>query len=74
MTSFIAELHGIKVSVNDIIIKAVAIALRNVPEANGNFKITKQTSNSNVFLGMELELFNYLFVRCTSHKSCFVYT
>ena len=38
MTSFIAEQHGIKVSVNDIIIKAVAIALRNVPEANGNFK------------------------------------
>jgi hypothetical protein len=30
----IAEQHGIKVSVNDIIIKAVAIALRNVPEAN----------------------------------------
>jgi hypothetical protein len=25
-----------QVSVNDIIIKAVAIALRNVPEANGN--------------------------------------
>jgi len=34
--SFVAEQHGIKVSVNDIIIKAVAIALRNVPEANGN--------------------------------------
>jgi len=33
---FVAEQHGIKVSVNDIIIKAVAIALRNVPEANGN--------------------------------------
>jgi pyruvate dehydrogenase E2 component (dihydrolipoamide acetyltransferase) len=30
----IAEQHGIKVSVNDIIIKVVAIALRNVPEAN----------------------------------------
>jgi pyruvate dehydrogenase E2 component (dihydrolipoamide acetyltransferase) len=36
MIYFIAEQHGIKVSVNDIIIKAVAIALRNVPEANGN--------------------------------------
>jgi pyruvate/2-oxoglutarate dehydrogenase complex dihydrolipoamide acyltransferase (E2) component len=33
---FYTEQHGIKVSVNDIIIKAVAIALRNVPEANGN--------------------------------------
>jgi hypothetical protein len=26
----------VKVSVNDIVIKAVALALRNVPEANGN--------------------------------------
>ncbi|XP_048494137.1 dihydrolipoyllysine-residue acetyltransferase component 1 of pyruvate dehydrogenase complex, mitochondrial isoform X1 [Beta vulgaris subsp. vulgaris] len=29
------EKHGVKVSVNDIVIKAVAVALRNVPEANG---------------------------------------
>ncbi|GAB4855027.1 Pyruvate dehydrogenase complex component E2 1 [Ancistrocladus abbreviatus] len=29
------EKHNVKVSVNDIVIKAVAIALRNVPEANG---------------------------------------
>uniref|UniRef100_A0A0D9VVJ1 Dihydrolipoamide acetyltransferase component of pyruvate dehydrogenase complex n=1 Tax=Leersia perrieri TaxID=77586 RepID=A0A0D9VVJ1_9ORYZ len=28
------EQHGVKVSVNDIVIKAVALALRNVPEAN----------------------------------------
>ncbi|XP_057979505.1 dihydrolipoyllysine-residue acetyltransferase component 1 of pyruvate dehydrogenase complex, mitochondrial [Malania oleifera] len=28
------EQHGVKVSVNDIVIKAVAVALRNVPEAN----------------------------------------
>lgn len=27
--------YDVKVSVNDIVIKAVAIALRNVPEANG---------------------------------------
>lgn len=31
------EQHKVKVSVNDIIIKAVALALRNVPEANGKF-------------------------------------
>lgn len=30
-----AEQHNVKVSVNDIIIKAVATALRSVPEANG---------------------------------------
>lgn len=29
------EQHDVKVSVNDIVIKAVAIALRNVPLANG---------------------------------------
>lgn len=34
--SLIAEQHNVKVSVNDIVIKAVAVALRNVPEANGN--------------------------------------
>lgn len=28
------EKHNIKVSVNDIVIKAVAVALKNVPEAN----------------------------------------
>ena len=32
---FITEKHGIHVSVNDIIIKAVALALKIVPEANG---------------------------------------
>ena len=31
----IAEQYDVKVSVNDIIIKVVAAALRNVPEANG---------------------------------------
>lgn len=36
MLSNIAEQHGVKVSVNDIVIKAVALALRNVPDANGN--------------------------------------
>ncbi|TVU05128.1 hypothetical protein EJB05_48279 [Eragrostis curvula] len=36
------EQHGIKVSVNDIIIKAVAIALRNVPEANAYWNTKKE--------------------------------
>ncbi|XP_066385843.1 dihydrolipoyllysine-residue acetyltransferase component 1 of pyruvate dehydrogenase complex, mitochondrial-like isoform X2 [Miscanthus floridulus] len=36
------EQHGIKVSVNDIIIKAVAIALRNVPEANAYWNNEKE--------------------------------
>nr|CAB3492794.1 unnamed protein product [Digitaria exilis] len=38
------EQHGIKVSVNDIIIKAVAIALRNVPEANAYWNSEKEES------------------------------
>lgn len=33
--SLIAEQYDVKVSVNDIIIKIVAAALKNVPEANG---------------------------------------
>ncbi|GLT70199.1 hypothetical protein SLA2020_422950 [Shorea laevis] len=35
------EKHNIKVSVNDIVIKAVAIALKNVPEANAYWDATK---------------------------------
>ena len=33
----IAEQYDVKVSVNDIIIKVVATALKNVPEANGKY-------------------------------------
>ncbi|KAJ8759187.1 hypothetical protein K2173_004194 [Erythroxylum novogranatense] len=36
------ERHDIKVSVNDIVIKAVAIALRNVPEANAYWNVEKE--------------------------------
>ncbi|XP_021625730.1 dihydrolipoyllysine-residue acetyltransferase component 1 of pyruvate dehydrogenase complex, mitochondrial isoform X2 [Manihot esculenta] len=35
------EQHDIKVSVNDIVIKAVAVALRNVPEANAYWNVEK---------------------------------
>ncbi|KAJ0985366.1 hypothetical protein J5N97_003722 [Dioscorea zingiberensis] len=35
------EQHNVKVSVNDIIIKAVALALRNVPEANAYWNVEK---------------------------------
>ncbi|XP_065872503.1 dihydrolipoyllysine-residue acetyltransferase component 1 of pyruvate dehydrogenase complex, mitochondrial [Euphorbia lathyris] len=35
------EQHNVKVSVNDVIIKAVAIALRNVPEANAYWNAEK---------------------------------
>ncbi|XP_074311284.1 dihydrolipoyllysine-residue acetyltransferase component 1 of pyruvate dehydrogenase complex, mitochondrial [Silene latifolia] len=35
------EKHNIKVSVNDIVIKAVAVALRNVPGANGYWDTQK---------------------------------
>lgn len=36
------EQHDVKVSVNDIVIKAVAIALRNVPEANAYWNTEKE--------------------------------
>lgn len=32
----VADKHGISVSVNDFVIKAAALALKEVPEANGN--------------------------------------
>ncbi|XVE99152.1 hypothetical protein REPUB_Repub03eG0172700 [Reevesia pubescens] len=36
-----SEKHDIKVSVNDIVIKAVAVALKNVPEANAYWDVEK---------------------------------
>ncbi|OVA17885.1 Biotin/lipoyl attachment [Macleaya cordata] len=36
------EQHDVKVSVNDIVIKAVAVALRNVPEANAYWNAGKE--------------------------------
>ncbi|KAM6584298.1 hypothetical protein CsatB_011300 [Cannabis sativa] len=36
------EKHDVKVSVNDIVIKAVAVALRNVPEANAYWNAEKE--------------------------------
>ncbi|KAK4385605.1 pyruvate dehydrogenase complex, mitochondrial [Sesamum angolense] len=45
LLSFRKELkanYDVKVSVNDIVIKAVAIALRNVPEANGEKRINEK--------------------------------
>lgn len=39
-----------KVSVNDIVIKAVALALRNVPEANGNAATFLANVKSSVYL------------------------
>ncbi|PIA54833.1 hypothetical protein AQUCO_00901019v1 [Aquilegia coerulea] len=35
------EQHNVKVSVNDIVIKAVAVALRNVPAANAYWDVSK---------------------------------
>ncbi|KAK9282580.1 hypothetical protein L1049_010797 [Liquidambar formosana] len=36
------EKHDVKVSVNDIVIKAIALALRNVPEANAYWNADKE--------------------------------
>lgn len=36
------EKHDVKVSVNDIVIKAIAVALRNVPEANAYWSADKE--------------------------------
>ncbi|KAJ3669123.1 hypothetical protein LUZ60_011073 [Juncus effusus] len=39
------EQHNVKVSVNDIVIKAVALALRNVPEANAYWNSEKDEAS-----------------------------
>lgn len=52
--SWIVERHNVKVSVNDIVIKAVAVALRNVPEANGNGTWTCNTFSFQFLLNFVL--------------------
>jgi pyruvate/2-oxoglutarate dehydrogenase complex dihydrolipoamide acyltransferase (E2) component len=36
--AFFAEKHKVAVSVNDFVVRAVAVALQRVPEANGELK------------------------------------
>ncbi|KAF2926944.1 hypothetical protein DAI22_06g165700 [Oryza sativa Japonica Group] len=48
------EQHGVKVSVNDIVIKAVALALRNVPEANAYWNNDKEQAQKCVSVDISI--------------------
>ncbi len=48
----IKEVHGAKLSVNDLVIKAVALALRRVPEANASWTDEGIVRHARVDIGM----------------------
>ncbi len=48
----VKEVHGAKLSVNDLIIKAAALALRRVPEANASFTDEAIIRHARIDIGM----------------------
>lgn len=52
-----AEKEGVKISVNDIIVKAVALALRDVPDANAQWAgtVVKRFKHSDVSVAVATE-------------------
>jgi pyruvate dehydrogenase E2 component (dihydrolipoamide acetyltransferase) len=52
----VKEVHGAKLSVNDLIIKAAALALRRVPEANASFSDEGIIRHGRVDIGMAVAI------------------
>jgi pyruvate dehydrogenase E2 component (dihydrolipoamide acetyltransferase) len=52
----VTEVHGTKLSVNDLVLKAVALALRKVPEANASFTGEAIVQHARVDLGMAVAI------------------
>jgi pyruvate dehydrogenase E2 component (dihydrolipoamide acetyltransferase) len=52
----VTEVHGAKLSVNDLIIKASALALRRVPEANASFSDEGIIRHGRVDIGMAVAI------------------
>jgi pyruvate dehydrogenase E2 component (dihydrolipoamide acetyltransferase) len=52
----VKEVHGAKLSVNDLVIKAVALALRRVPEANATFTEDAIVRLGRVDIGMAVAI------------------
>src|SRR3569623_295762 len=48
----VAQTHGVRVSMNDLVLKASALALRKVPDANASFGDTAIVQHARVHLGM----------------------
>jgi pyruvate dehydrogenase E2 component (dihydrolipoamide acetyltransferase) len=52
----VSQVHGAKVSVNDLVLKAVALALRKVPEANASFGDDAILQHARVDIGMAVAI------------------
>jgi pyruvate dehydrogenase E2 component (dihydrolipoamide acetyltransferase) len=52
----VAQVHGSKLSVNDLVLKACALALRKVPEANASFGEEAITQHARVDIGMAVAI------------------
>ena len=52
----VAQVHGSKLSVNDLVLKACALALRKVPEANASFTEEAIIQHARVDIGMAVAI------------------
>jgi pyruvate dehydrogenase E2 component (dihydrolipoamide acetyltransferase) len=52
----VAQVHGSKLSVNDLVLKACALALRRIPEANASFGEEAITQHARVDIGMAVAI------------------
>jgi pyruvate dehydrogenase E2 component (dihydrolipoamide acetyltransferase) len=52
----VAQVHGAKLSVNDLVLKACALALRRVPEANASFTEEAIVQHARVDIGMAVAI------------------
>ena len=52
----VSQVHGTKLSVNDLVLKAVALALRKMPEANASFGEEAITLHARVDIGMAVAI------------------
>jgi pyruvate dehydrogenase E2 component (dihydrolipoamide acetyltransferase) len=52
----VAQVHGSKLSVNDLVLKACALALRKVPEANASFTEEAIIQHARVDIGMAVSI------------------
>jgi pyruvate dehydrogenase E2 component (dihydrolipoamide acetyltransferase) len=52
----VAQVHGAKLSVNDLVLKACALAMRRVPEANASFSEEAIIQHAHVNIGMAVAI------------------
>jgi pyruvate dehydrogenase E2 component (dihydrolipoamide acetyltransferase) len=52
----VAQVHGAKLSVNDLVLKAAALAMRRIPEANASFTEEAIIEHAHVHIGMAVAI------------------